>query len=144
MKRCILFLIVVLSSQVMANEKCNFDLTKTLCGKVEFVSGISRKKDSSFKLYIYLKDKMTKGIFLKVNPDIKLWMVMKGGHGHGSEPVQLSKVKDYYLVKNVWFLMQGQWDLKISYKHGQKMIEKILHVCVGRTSELSQFGSCIN
>jgi hypothetical protein len=59
-----------------------------------------------------------------------LWMKMGNGHEHGSDEVKIKKNKDHYLIKNVWFVMIGQWELfvvlKKDGKESEKQVKKIL------------------
>jgi hypothetical protein len=130
-----------ISADAASSKTCQFKLSKKLCASVKFVDGISRKSDSKFE--IIFSDTKGQRVNFKRTPEIKLWMVMKGGHGHGSEKLAIKKNNNKYLVSNAWFLMMGEWQIKISTSEGEALVNmQDIPVCVGRNSASSHLGNC--
>jgi hypothetical protein len=128
------------SAKTTTNNSCQFLLNENLCAKVWFKNGISRKIDSTFE--INFLDTNGKEVVLVKAPDIKLWMVMKSGHGHGSEKLKIKKENNSYLVENAWFLMVGEWQIKLELEYNGLKVQKEIPVCVGRKPEDSKVGTC--
>lgn len=42
-----------------------------------------------------------------------LWMRMPDGNEHGSSPVTLVKKDDYHIVDDIYFIMSGNWEVRI-------------------------------
>lgn len=87
-------------------------INASVCVRVEFNQSPSSTQDNPFIL-------TTKGTLADFqNLKIDVWMDM-GGHGHGSAPVEIKSLGgNRYSVQNVWFVMTGPWDLKISFDSG--------------------------
>lgn len=50
------------------------------------------------------------------NVKVDLWMQM-GNHGHGSAPVQLTSLSNNkYKVENAWFVMKGEWQVRVDFE----------------------------
>ena len=146
----LLIVLVVLSGMahsdnISAKSKpiCDYSFKDSnACIRIEFKNGISRKSDSAFEV-TFINPKTGKNIELKELPKSKLWMVMKNGHAHGSDEIEVTKMKNgVYLNKNVWFLMVGDWSLYIDAKIGQKAERIEIPVCVGKNSKKSFIGKC--
>ncbi|MAZ49601.1 MAG: hypothetical protein CME65_13655 [Halobacteriovoraceae bacterium] len=121
------------------DSRCQYSF-EDICLKVNFISEISRKKSADFRVRV---TKGEKNLELEETPKMKLWMKMKNGHEHGSEPLKITKkTKGIFLVSNVWLLMQGQWEIQGSfvYKGENKKFE--VPVCVGRLPKDSYLGAC--
>jgi hypothetical protein len=122
MKKILLFVALCASTTIFATEKCDFDFKK-YCATVEFSKKPSRSYSSDFKLIF--KDKKTKKVVI---PSEKissyLWMKMDGGHEHGSDKVEISKMKDHFKITNVWFVMVGNWKLFVSLSVKDAELEK--------------------
>ena len=129
------------STQVFsATPKCEVSAGKKFCSQVNFVKGISRKRDSKFNISFF--DKKGRKLKLDALPQVKLWMKMKGGHEHGSETEKIKKLKQGYLVENVWFLMLGRWELRMEIMlRGQKFTDTV-SLCVKKQEKLSHIGEC--
>lgn len=53
--------------------------------------------------------------------NVELWMDMGNGHGHGSSPVDLRQLDAvHYMVSNAYFVMEGEWTIKVSFTHNGK------------------------
>lgn len=143
-----LVLAVLLFSHTALGKICEFNIANDICANIHFKNGISRKIDSVFEIYFEKKtDKgMIKKFELQKLPNLKLWMVMKSGHGHGSEPLSISILKedhlDRYLVTNVWFMMLGQWDLEVELLVEGSVVKGKIPICVQRDIKKSKAGLC--
>lgn len=114
-----------------------------LTAELRSMGDITRKDASTFKLELFdsTKSKRTP-IKLEKMPKLHLWMVMKGGHGHGSETLKLKIDKNSYIVSNAWFLMMGEWQLKAELVHGKNTEKGIFPICVERKPSDSHVGKC--
>ena len=85
-----------------------------ICAKVDWVIGPSVNQFNTVALS--LSDSR---FALNVIP----WMVMDGGHEHGSRPVVITNIspKDY-LIEKLYFMggMSGQWFLKLQLLNAKK------------------------
>lgn len=105
-------------------KRCDYKFKK-YCARVDFTKNPSRSYSSDFKIFFTdIKTKKSTMPSEEVYP--YLWMKMGNGHEHGSEKVEIVKAKDHYLIKNVWFVMIGAWELYIALKKGDKEIEKVM------------------
>ncbi len=119
-----------------SDSKCQFK-QDDLCIVVKFENGISRKNDSPFEIKFTEKNKAVLN-----KPELKLWMVMKNGHGHGSETLTIKASDKKFAVSNAWFMMMGQWSIVGSIKAERKLYNFSLPICVGRTASESHLGEC--
>ncbi|MAX66344.1 MAG: hypothetical protein QF441_05720 [Bacteriovoracaceae bacterium] len=133
---------LVLSHEALADKKdfCQVKLSSEYCAMVKFDAPIGRKEDARFKFAVI--DMKGHQIKLSKKPKLKLWMIMDNGHGHGSDKLKIQAKKNHYLVSNVWFLMLGQWQLKIEVKLKGKTFKKDLDICVMKPAKLSKIGKC--
>ncbi|NUN07342.1 MAG: serine protease spb1 [Bdellovibrio sp.] len=54
---------------------------------------------------------------------VLLWMPSMG---HGSAPVKIERLSDYqYHVKNVYFIMPGDWEIRLLLKKDKKPIDQL-------------------
>ncbi len=142
-KSAIVLLSALLSLTVFSAEKkeCNFSLKNGHCVKISFDDVISRKKDARFHLSLF--NKKSKNITNELKEfNLKLWMVMKNGHGHGSDEVVMKKNKGSIQFTNVWFLMLGQWHMKLTYKFDGKDFKASIPVCIMKNKDESRLGNC--
>ena len=125
------------STQMTVHAKeltCDIELKKiSRCASVEFIKTPNRKYSSDFKLKFFDK-KNKKPQLLDNLVDAYLWMKMKGGHEHGTDKVKIKKLKDHYLVTNVWFVMLGNWQLhvKVVDKDEKVLDQGLMQVMVSR------------
>jgi len=48
---------------------------------------------------------------------VDLWMEM-GNHGHGSSPLKVTpKSSELYEITKAYFVMKGNWQIRVTYKH---------------------------
>ncbi len=107
------------------------------------IGGIGRKEAATLKLDFF---DMSKGkrsaVKLEKKPEAFLWMMMKGGHGHGSENLSITEENKSFILSNAWFLMMGEWQLKIKVFKDGKVDNVILPICVERKIADSHVGKC--
>lgn len=142
MRRLLVLVIffMFMMQHVYSSVNCKNESSNNVCVSLNFTSKISRKADSQF--LISFSDKAGKSLSLDQNPKIDLWMVMKSGHGHGSEALKIVKIKNKYMVSNVWFLMLGEWKVRTSFSIKSKKFSRELSVCVKRKPSDSFLGKC--
>jgi len=124
MKYLLLLLTLCMTNLVYAEKKLDCDYKfKKYCAKLKFDKEPSRSYSSDFK--IFFKDiKSGKPVMPKEAVYPYLWMKMKNGHEHGSAKVEITREKDHFDVKNVWFVMIGNWELFLTLKKDGKILEK--------------------
>lgn len=62
---------------------------------------------------------------------VELWMDMGEGHGHGSSPVTITeKAPGKYVVTDAYFLMAGEWQVKVGYNFEGQHHEIIVPVII--------------
>jgi hypothetical protein len=103
-------------------SRCDYTFKK-YCAKVIFEKKPSRSYSSDFKIY-FTDVKTKKEVMPSEDVYVYLWMKMGNGHEHGSDEVKMTKHKDHYLIKNVWFVMIGSWELYLVLKKDGKEVEK--------------------
>ena len=119
--------------------QCDISFNKIeLCAQINFITPPNRKKSSDFKLRIFdskLRDKAVQ----KYQVLTWLWMDMKGQEGHGSDAIKLTQKNDHYLGTNVWFLMEGDWELHVQLRKEGKIISqgKKIYCVEGRKHKCS-------
>lgn len=106
-----------------AFSRCDIQLNKMkLCANVTFKISPNKKRSSDFKLEFYSpKDKKN---ILPKEVHSYLWMKMDGSEGHGSDPINLTQSKSGYDATNVWFLMEGTWQLFVQIKKDNKVVDQ--------------------
>ncbi len=91
---------------------------------IKFDSSPKIGENSSFVLKFWNKDN---GHFLGPYTQFQnhlcvfLWMKMPDGSEHGSAPLEMNKIDDYYLLDEVYFIMSGKWAIHI------RTVENISH-----------------
>lgn len=136
-----IILLSISFSYAATDKKCQAKLSKNLCAKVEFDAPISRRTDAKFKIGFY--DLKGNAIPQNVSPMIKLWMVMKNGHEHGSDEVEIKRVsKHEFAVSNVWFMMLGKWKLIVEVSNKGQKSSADIPVCVRKDASKSAIGNC--
>ena len=131
MKIFLLTIMLCVFTNSYALEKCDYSFKK-YCAKLDFSKKPSRSYSSYFKLFFI--DKKTKNkVIPSESVSAYLWMKMDSGHEHGSDKVKISKMKDHYLIKNVWFVMIGSWQLFVELDKDKKTTEKLVkNIVIGR------------
>jgi len=115
------------------SSPCQYELKKSnYCVDIHFLKTPSRSYSSDFELRFI--DKKTKKVVMPKD-DLKsyLWMKMKSGKEHGSAPFKIEKLKDKYVVTNVWLVMLGDWQLHVQLVKENKVVDKLMTtICVAR------------
>jgi hypothetical protein len=117
---------------------CDLEFKKTkYCGKIEWiippksVEMVTEKDKSEFILNIIPEKASSKQFNSNYNVSVKLFMPSMG---HGSHPTQViqevdqagNKIQDRYRVKNVYFTMPGDWEIRVDLKRDGKIIDSAI------------------
>lgn len=87
-----------------------------VCATVSWITGPTLNQFNSTSIHVSKTN-------LKLN--VVPWMVMDGGHEHGSRPVSITNVSPSdYLVEKLYFMggMHGEWFLKLQLVDAEKKI----------------------
>ncbi len=109
------FLSFFTSAYACVQGEISFPQNK-VCATVSWISGPSINQFNSASIHI-----SDTNLKLNVIP----WMVMDGGHEHGSRPVTITTVSPTdYLVEKLYFMggMHGDWFLKLQLVDADKKI----------------------
>ncbi|WP_413294373.1 FixH family protein [Bdellovibrio sp. HCB185ZH] len=83
---------------------------ESLCAQLLYKTDVTASTEGQFQVLVQGFD----GAPLQ-NFKVDLWMNM-GHHGHGSSPVDIvENANGVYLVTNAWFVMPGQWNVRIDF-----------------------------
>ena len=115
------FFLSLFSTLSFANSRCDisFDQNK-VCAQLDWIYGPYFDQNNSAKISI---DPSAAFDSIKVIP----WMVMMGGHEHGSRPVKLTaQGANEFLIENAYFMggMSGEWYFKIQLLKNNSVIEE--------------------
>lgn len=107
-------------STSLPDLKCSLQMSKSnLCVSVQakVCPDLASKKYGTFFLKFYRQNLLDQSpVPMSVNEEVKvdLWMPSMG---HGSAPVKVSNVDvGSYLLENVYFIMGGDWQIRIQIK----------------------------
>ena len=139
----LLFLLNFNITQANSTKRlCHVELKDTgICAELVSTTELTRKTAASLELSFFDK-KSIKPVNLDGEMKAKLWMVMKNGHEHGSEPLKIEKMKGKYSLTNAWFLMMGEWKLKLELSHNSKEYKTEIPLCIEKKASDSHVGSC--
>ena len=109
----------------VATVSCPLSFSKSkLCGSIEWVTGPS-EEESVFTLKFWDSNEgSSKGPYLDPahRVFVQLWMTSMG---HGSSPVAIQKTtQGIYAVTKVFFIMPGEWDVRVQLKDGNVVFEQ--------------------
>ena len=131
------------AAKINTKVPCSVKFGKAgLCASINPTTPISRKSEVKFHLSFYEDKAKTKVLKLLKLPEVKLWMVMKSGHGHGSEELKITSTKDGFEISNAWFLMVGDWQVKIKFDYNGQEYAADANICVERKAKDSFVGRC--
>jgi hypothetical protein len=104
---------------------CDLFLTlKTLCTSFEWEFAPTISVPGSFIFKFYAEETPTLFIEPTDNVFVQLWMPSMG---HGSAPVTVQKIKSgEYRAENVFFIMPGEWDIRIQLKDGTNVVDQVV------------------
>lgn len=106
-------------------EKCELFLkTERLCTKISWtVKPKNSTETGSFNFKFYVQENPEKLIEPRGNAFVELWMPSMG---HGSSPVTVEKISEgLYRAKNVFFIMPGEWEIRIQVRDGKNVTDQI-------------------
>ncbi|WP_413584443.1 FixH family protein [Bdellovibrio sp. HCB274] len=95
-----------------------------LCADVQWSLGPQSPAESEFTLKFWNNTDSSSGPFVDPanNLSVILWMPSMG---HGSSPVTIEKIETgVYRVRRVFFIMPGDWEIRISLKNGTSAIDQ--------------------
>ena len=98
-----------------SGETLNFD-SKEIKTCLEWVEGPRVGEESPFRLNLDLSEGDTASL---PELEVKLWMP---DHGHGSSPVEVVEEEQGFLVKKVYFIMPGFWEVHIAIDGEEKVL----------------------
>lgn len=109
------------------NPTCAIEFKSIMtCAQIEFAKTPTSVEDASFTLTLNSHHALD---IKKLSVD--LWMDMGHGHGHGSAPVSIEQTgANTYKVSNVWFVMMGEWQVKVAMETSEGLVEGIYTVNV--------------
>ncbi len=116
----LLFVTLFVSTSYACEEgELSFPQTKT-CAKINWINGPSFNQYNNASVTL----KNNQGLKLNIFP----WMVMGGGHEHGSRPVKITEISpDDYLIEKIYFMggMKGDWFLRLQLLKGIEIVEEV-------------------
>jgi hypothetical protein len=122
-KSLLIVLSLLFSSIVMAESVCSKN-TK-VCASYESDVAFTTKQEGRFELELTSNDEVEVN-FVKID----LWMQM-GGHGHGSSPLKVTSVAPgKYDITKAYFVMRGEWQIRVTYKQGSVQETLIIPVLI--------------
>ncbi|WP_413581833.1 FixH family protein [Bdellovibrio sp. HCB288] len=114
------------SAQSNPDEECALQLSlANLCAKLEWTLGPQSPAESEFILKFWNKSDTVSGGTL-VDPEDTLSAILwMPSMGHGSSPVTIEKIETgVYRVRRVYFIMPGDWEVRIYLKNGSTVIDQ--------------------
>lgn len=126
---------------IKSRPYCQIELGKDLCVRLNVHGTISRKQAARFDLKFFTKDGKKIDKFDQ-KPEVLLWMIMRNGHEHGSDPVKVTAMKSGYQVSEAKFLMLGQWQIKLKLKYQGKTVSGFIPFCVRQDVSKSAVSRC--
>lgn len=106
-------------------DDCRLFFDKSnLCVDLQWEKLPTTSEKGSFVLRFY--EKQNNAILLDptLSVAVTLWMPSMG---HGSSPVKIERqAQGVYRISNVFFIMPGEWDIRIQLKNEGQIIEQII------------------
>ncbi|WP_413574795.1 FixH family protein [Bdellovibrio sp. HCB290] len=108
-----------------SQDQCPLALPQSgLCAEVQWNIGPQSPAESEFTLKFWKNTDSKNGPY--VDPlsslNVILWMPSMG---HGSSPVTIEKIEPgVYRVRRVFFIMPGDWEIRISLKDGATSVDQ--------------------
>lgn len=126
MKKIFLFLTLLVSLPAFA-ETLRFSKFKTTL-ETEWKADPSTSSETV--MLVQLLDERNEPVELEARLGVEIFMP---DMGHGSGPTALERVLDEtgeivpgaYLVKNMWFIMEGLWEVRVTLRKGQVSETKV-------------------
>ena len=104
-------------SQIATPNECPLQFSKNqICGSIQWEGPVSDEKENTFTLTFDQE--------VSAEVAVQLWMPSMG---HGSSPVSIQKVgPGKYLVTRVFFIMPGDWDIRVQIKKNGQLDEQAI------------------
>ena len=115
----------------LSAENCPLYFEKSqLCASISWRGEVTDQGENSFELKFWSSTEGTKdGPYTDFDGTaaVQLWMPSMG---HGSSPVTVTSVaRGHYSVTRVYFIMPGDWDVRVQIKkNGQVFEQTVLHI----------------
>lgn len=107
-------------------EVCHH-VQRSLCIHLGFEEAPEVEKESQFTVHIVGPQNTISQIR---GAKVDLWMDM-GGHGHGSAPVKVQRLKvDHFFVTEAFFVMKGEWQVRVQVQTTTQKYDFIIPVQV--------------
>ena len=119
----LLFLCFITSVNACEQDEISFP-KNNVCARLSWINTPALNQYNSASIH-------TSATELKLN--VLPWMVMAGGHEHGSRPAQITTISpNDYLIEKLYFMggMQGDWFLKLQLLDASKVILEEIRVKV--------------
>ncbi len=95
-----------------------------VCAKLEWEKRPTETEAGSFNLKLSIPENPSELTDPKHTPAVVLWMPSMG---HGSSPVTVKKTaKGIYEATNVFFIMPGQWNIRLQLKNNDEVIDEVI------------------
>lgn len=99
---------------------------ENVCVHLGIHEEMTSEKEAQFIIHALIPDA---GIIQNLQAD--LWMDMGHGHGHGSAPLTITQRKpNIYLATNAWFIMMGEWQVRIQFELNGETHQVIIPVYI--------------
>ena len=105
--------------------QCNLLLkAQNICVDIKWEVQPSDTDAGVFNLHFYDPQAVTQLIDPAYSVAVVLWMPSMG---HGSSPVKVEKLENgIYKASNVFFVMPGDWEIRIQLKDGKNVVEQVI------------------
>ncbi|WP_413293575.1 FixH family protein [Bdellovibrio sp. HCB185ZH] len=112
--------------QSPASDKCALRMTQSqLCSSIQWTVGPQSPAESEFILKFWNESTANEnGPYIDPAGTLSviLWMPSMG---HGSSPVKIDKIEPgVYRVRRVFFIMPGDWEIRIFLKDGATTVDQ--------------------
>lgn len=95
-----------------------------LCLSTEWLQKPSESDFGSMELTFRDRTNPERLVSPRHEPHVELWMTTMG---HGSSPVRIEKIEEgTYLVRDIFFIMPGPWDIRYQLKDGVTVLEQAI------------------
>jgi hypothetical protein len=95
-----------------------------LCVELKWKAKAVQGQFGEFTLSFFAEGHPETAIEPRHTPAVQLWMTSMN---HGSSPVTVSKVSEgVYEATKVYFVMGGEWDIRIQLKDNNEIIEQVV------------------
>ncbi len=112
-----------LTNRTLTDSDCSLSYAQSdLCGQILWEKVPTESEMGSFLLKFHLQSSPKELIDPSYTVQVVLWMPSMG---HGSSPVKIQKIETgVYRIYNVFFIMPGEWEIRIQLKDGANVIDQ--------------------